>query len=99
MGTPHANSIVYLLYAHALGFSVPIIDQQNNNFDLMPIVRNGFEFYFNTFSDSQILREIQFYLIESELIQAVGRARPLRFPCKVQLFSNFPIPGCRLATK
>ena len=38
-----------------------------------------------------MLREIQLYLIESELIQAVGRARLLRNDCTVTVLSNLPI--------
>lgn len=40
------------------------------------------------------MRNLQFYFLESELEQAVGRARLLRHPCTVYLFSNFP---CRQA--
>jgi len=47
-------------------------------------------FKFYTYSDP-ILRDIQFWLIESELEQAVGRARLLRKDCVVYLYSNFPL--------
>ena len=43
-----------------------------------------------TYKDEK-MRRLQFYFIESELEQAVGRARLLRFPCNVHLFSNFPL--------
>ncbi len=43
-----------------------------------------------TYAD-EILRAIQFYMIESELEQAVGRARLLRCDCTVNLFSDFPL--------
>ena len=54
---------------------------------------NGYSFPIMTFQDSD-MRNLQFYFLESELEQAVGRARLLRRPCKVYLFSNFP---CRQA--
>ena len=38
-----------------------------------------------------MLREIQLHMIESELLQAIGRARLLRNKCKVILLSNLPI--------
>jgi hypothetical protein len=42
-------------------------------------------------ADNWVLRDIQFYMIESELEQAVGRARLINNDCTVNLFSNFPI--------
>ncbi len=45
---------------------------------------------FNCYDHLQ-LREIQIGLIESELIQAVGRARTLRTDGKVEIYSNFPL--------
>jgi hypothetical protein len=51
---------------------------------------NGFKFMFNCF-DNLELRKIQLGLIESDLIQAVGRARTLRTDAKVELYSNFPL--------
>ena len=41
-------------------------------------------------------RAIQFYMIESELEQAVGRARLLRCDCTVNLFSDFPLKQAEL---
>lgn len=41
--------------------------------------------------DNEDLRDIQLWLIESELQQAIGRARLLRNNCSVFLFSNYPI--------
>jgi hypothetical protein len=51
---------------------------------------NGFRFMFNCYDNSE-LREIQLGLIESDLIQAVGRARTLRTEAIVELYSNFPL--------
>lgn len=45
-----------------------------------------------TFDESApMLRNIQFWMIESELEQAVGRARLTRCDRNVNLFSNFPL--------
>ena len=57
-----------------------------------PVRRNGYEFYFFRF-DNEDLRELQLHIVESELIQAVGRARLLRNDCTVTLLSNLPLPG------
>ena len=45
---------------------------------------------FNCYDNSE-LRDIQLGLIESDLIQAVGRARTLRTEAIVELYSNFPL--------
>lgn len=88
VGTPHVNEIAYLLFANALGLKPKLNDSQMH---YVKIKRNGFEFYFNTYSDDLMLREIQLHMIESELLQAIGRARLLRNKCKVILLSNLPI--------
>jgi hypothetical protein len=51
---------------------------------------NGFVFRFNQF-DHAGLRKIQLSLIESDLIQAVGRARTFRTESRVEVYSNFPL--------
>lgn len=85
IGTPHLNELVYKLYAAALG-----IDLSDTAMRYQEISYNNFNFYFQTYNNEQ-LRQIQLWLIESELQQAIGRARLLRNACKVYLFSNFPI--------
>ena len=94
-GTPHIDERVYILLAS-------IIEEDfkgNHVIKYSNITRNGYEFYFNTFESSELLQEIQFYFIESELVQAVGRARILRNAAKVHLFSNYPIAGSKLYKK
>lgn len=59
------------------------------------IERNGYEFWFTTF-DKELIREIQLWEIETELIQAIGRARAIREDCSVLVLSNYPIPGARI---
>ena len=54
------------------------------------VEHNGYRFTFTTFQNEG-LRAIQFWMLESELEQAVGRARLLRNECTVNLFSNFPL--------
>lgn len=98
VGTPHVNIVVYMLMAHVCGIKESI----KMEMDYVNVKRNGFEFTFSTFnsndtsSTGNLIREIQFYLIESELIQAVGRARILRTNATVHLFSNLPIQGCKI---
>lgn len=99
VGTPHRPFETYLLFATALGFidagaKVPTSPQWTE------LERNGVCFNFLAFTNQGHLRDIQFYFLESELMQAIGRARILRNDCQVTVLSNYPIPGaeyCRLA--
>ena len=88
IGTPHVSEIVYLLFANALGLKPKLNDATMH---YTKIKRNGFEYFFNTYSNDLLLREIQISIIESELIQSIGRARLLRNDCTVVVLSNLPI--------
>lgn len=87
IGTPHRNNVEYLLLAVAIGISFKTSD---TTMGFKEIQYNGFKFMFNCY-DNVELREIQLGLIESDLIQAVGRARTLRYETNVELYSNFPL--------
>ena len=74
IGTPHQPEWVYKLFAYSIGLDFDIdakIKPCNT------VTHNGWKFRFTTYED-KVLRDIQFYMIESELEQAVGRARLLR---------------------
>jgi hypothetical protein len=86
VGTPHRNNVVYHLYAAILGK----ISKIGLEMEFQKVEYNGFKFKFNCFEDED-LRNIQLSLIESDLIQAVGRARTLRTNATVQVYSNFPL--------
>ena len=85
IGTPHQPEWIYKLFSYSLGFDIDTKLKPNTI-----VTHNGYRFRFNTYDDKN-LRAIQFYMIESELEQAVGRARLLRCECTVNLFSNFPL--------
>ncbi len=85
IGTPHQPEWIYKLFAFSLGFDIDIQLKPNTI-----VTHNGYRFYFTTY-DNEELQTIQFYMIESELEQAIGRARLLRYNCTVNLFSNFPL--------
>ena len=87
VGTPHRNNIEYFLLAKLLGVK---FDYFNSPFRYQKIEYNGFKFMLNTF-DNEDLRKIQLPLIESDLIQAVGRARTLRNECVAEVYSGFPL--------
>ena len=66
----------------------------SNEFDAIKqqcVDHNGFRFWFNAY-DNEYLRTVQFHFIESELKQAVGRARVNTEPALVKLYSNYPLP-------
>lgn len=88
IGTPHVNPITIALYAKVLGLAV---EAHDFSIKQQEINRNGFRFWFNAF-DSEKLRDIQFYFIETGLKQAIGRGRPYTMPCTVKLYSNYPLP-------
>lgn len=87
LGTPHYNPIQYLLFASAMGIDINSIQTEMRE---QRVEWNGFRFRFMTYDDPR-LQKIQLGLIESELIQAVGRARTLRTNAKVEVFSNLPL--------
>lgn len=87
VGTPHRNNIEYFLLAKLMGVK---FDYFNSPFRYQKIEYNGFKFMFNTFHNED-LRKIQLPLIESDLIQAVGRARTLRNECLAEVYSGLPL--------
>jgi len=87
VGTPHRNNVEYFLTAKVLGIEFNTTD---TTMTYQQVTHNGFKFKFNRF-DNEDLRMIQFSLIESDLIQAIGRARTLRTNAKVEVYSNYPL--------
>lgn len=89
IGTPHIPTYVYRLIAAAMS-----IEFTAEDFKLEPqwVKHNGYKFRFMTYAHEG-LRSIQFYFIESALVQACGRNRSLREDATVYLFSNFPLAG------
>lgn len=90
VGTPHKPEFVYKLIGLYLGYS---IEMQLSSHE---IERNGFRLNFYTYPKSQ-LQELQLWMIECELEQAVGRARLLRHQCTVYLYSNYPMKQATLS--
>ena len=86
VGTNHYPEFVYKLLPFALGLDF----NHDAKMKYIPIKRNGYQFHFMTFED-EILQEFHLWMVESDLEQAVGRARLLRFDCVVNLFSNYPL--------
>jgi len=90
VGTPHLPKEHYLMIATALGLT---FEEADIKLDSYEVQRNEWEFDIMTFPHKG-LREIQLSMIESNLLQAVGRARTIRHDqASVILFSNFPLSG------
>ena len=94
IGTPHNNSVLYEAYGVLLTGKSPVSD----TWKVKRVQKYGFEFDLNTYENEtdSIFTEIQLYFLYSELIQAVGRARALRFDVKVFVNSALPLPNCTL---
>ena len=85
VGTPYHNNALYRLAAEAMGRAPRGTPQM----DYREISRNGFQFKMNVYANDD-LQDIQCSLIESELMQAVGRARALRCEVEVNVFASYP---------
>lgn len=88
VGTPYQVDFLYKLFPFSLGLEV----DEDAVMKSCLVTRNGYIFRFTTYDKkNDILRKFHLWMIESELEQAVGRARLLRCDCTVNLFSNFPL--------
>jgi hypothetical protein len=90
IGTPHLPDWLYKLFAYTLGLEFDTSAKLKRMSESNPVEYKGHRFSFTTFED-EVLRNIQFWMISSELEQAVGRARLLRCDCTVNVFSNIPV--------
>ena len=64
------------------------MDAELNN---IMVEHNGCRFKFSTFKDEG-LRKIMMWMCETEILQAIGRARlAIEAGCTVNLFSNLPM--------
>lgn len=89
-GTPNVHSAVYALFVNAL---FPEHRMENIPVYVKQLVSNGkYRFHFRTDKDHRKFRKIHIWMVESELVQAVGRARPITNPAPIRIYSNYP-PG------
>ncbi|AFY73473.1 hypothetical protein Syn7502_01388 [Synechococcus sp. PCC 7502] len=90
VGTPHVNSITIKLYCKLLNVGLAL-EEGDYKTRQQEVEHNGFRFLFKAY-DNEYLRNLQFFFIESELMQAIGRARVNTKPCTVTVYSNYPLP-------
>ena len=91
IGTPYHAEFIYKLAALSMGLDF----DEDEKMEMQTINYNGYRFQFTTFQDEG-LRKVHLWMIESELEQAVGRARLLRNRCTAHLFSNFPLSQSKM---
>ena len=94
IGTPHTQATLYESYGVLLTGGCPV----SSNWKSRRVRKYGYEFTLNTYEEieDELYTEIQMYFLYSELIQAVGRARLLRYDCNVYVYSSLPLPQCNL---
>jgi hypothetical protein len=92
MATPHHPEFVYKLIAYTFDFLETAKFFIHAKMRYQQVAYNGKSFWFMTYDkDVPMLRDIQFWMIGSELEQTVGRARSVHHDCVVNVFSNFPV--------
>ena len=89
IGTPHCAPIIYKLAGTMLKYNI------SDEIKRRRIKRNGYSYLAMTYAGSK-MQNLQLFFIESELEQAIGRARLLRYDCNVYVFSNYPCQQAKL---
>lgn len=92
VGTPHSKPLFYKLLACELGY---IKRNTSYNLNERSVTRNGYNFKIMSYAEENI-QNLQLFLIETDLEQAIGRSRVLRKPCTVYVFSNYPCKQAEL---
>ena len=91
LGTYHRPEWLYKLFLFTIN-SVAFDRYKEAKLRHQDTFYNGCGRKFMTYDKAyEMLREIQLWMISSELEQAVGRARLLRYDCTVTVFSNLPL--------
>jgi len=86
IGTNYLTEFIYKLFPYTIGLD---FDEDAKPQPNLPVTHNGYRFRFTTYED-KVLRDFQFWMLESDAEQTVGRARLLRNDCNVYLHSSFP---------
>ncbi|CAK7037059.1 hypothetical protein [Tissierella sp.] len=94
-GTYNLNPIVYTLYTQAVFPEEPIYEVPK--YSNVLVENKDYEFNIYTSEEFDKFRKIQLWKIQSEIIQALGRARPIDENCFIAIYSNVPIDGIDIA--
>lgn len=99
-GTYNLDPITYTLYTKAIYPEANIKKvPKSNELGEVLVSNNNYKFYIYTSKESSEYRKIQLWNIESETIQALGRARPIDNKCNIIIYSNVPPAGISLMFK
>jgi hypothetical protein len=90
-GTPNKNPIFYSLLVNEIYSEERLIRVPSYTNQL--VSNDEYIFYFWTDKDSDKYRKIHMWMVESELIQVLGRARPIDNQCQIRIYSNYPPSG------
>lgn len=87
-GTYSMNPTLYALYTNTIFpenrvETIPAFEDQL-------VCNGGYKFHFWTCASNEAFRKIHMWMVESELIQALGRARPIDNACRIQLYGSYP---------
>lgn len=95
IGTPHKKPVAYKLPCTFMYGAENV-----NGYDITNrrVSYKGKTFRFMSY-ENEFLQKYQMYCMESELEQCIGRARLLRYDCKVTVFSNFPCDQANIHTE
>lgn len=95
IGTPHPSPVQMTGLFFLINGKNPV---EPLNWKQQRVTYGEWEFTLNTYSnvEDKAVISIHLYYIYAELTQAVGRARLLRKPGEVSVFSNFPLNQCKL---
>jgi|GEM_PF-6600948 len=88
-GTPNINPVAYSLYHNVIFTGRRLLSIPG--FEKRLVKNSGYRFYFKTAEEGQF-QKIHMWMVESEIIQALGRARPINNKCLIRIYSNYP-PG------
>jgi hypothetical protein len=96
IGTPRLPEYALMLLGHAAGVSVNPADFEMK---CRTVRRHEFEVSLHCVSGDDFFQSLEFAVVESQLVQSVGRARLLVNDCEVHVFSNYALSGGELWEK
>ncbi len=87
-GTYSTNPTLYALCTNAIYPESRV--EAIPTFEDQLVCNDGYRFHFWTCACNEAFRKIHMWMVESELIQALGRARPVDNACLIQLYGCYP---------
>jgi hypothetical protein len=92
-GTPYPSEHVVRLWALLLGLAV---DEDATDYVHRTVEWGEYELSVYTCFDTPDVQHLYLWLAQTEIVQAVGRARLVDNDCTVHVFAKLPVSGCAL---